>query len=93
MSSGFTATPLTDSLPLSIMHTYCQCGKRLTVAARKRTKLFMSGDSQAENNPCAFQVQTWQSLIDSLAMFTNDFMEEGRRQPPMQKRTRLLATG
>ncbi|NGZ09773.1 MAG: antitoxin [Nitrospira sp. LK70] len=35
--------------------------------------------------------QTWQSLIDSLAMFTDDFMEEARQQPPLQKRKRSLA--
>jgi antitoxin VapB len=30
--------------------------------------------------------QTWQQLTDSLTMFTDDFMEEGRRQSPLQKR-------
>jgi antitoxin VapB len=30
--------------------------------------------------------QTWQSLTNSLAMFTDDFMEEGRQQPQLQKR-------
>lgn len=32
--------------------------------------------------------QTWQLLTGSLAMFTDDFMEEGRQQPPIQKRKR-----
>jgi antitoxin VapB len=30
--------------------------------------------------------RSWQSLIDSLDMFTEDFMEEGRRQLPPQIR-------
>lgn len=30
--------------------------------------------------------QTWQLLLDSLALFTDDFMEGGRQQPPVQKR-------
>jgi hypothetical protein len=55
-------------------------------------KLFMGGDSQSKKIPCEFQIETWQSLTNSLAMFTGDFMEEGRRQPPIQKRTRLVAT-
>ena len=29
---------------------------------------------------------TWQPLTESLALFTDDFMEEGREQPPIQKR-------
>lgn len=62
------------------------------MAARKKTKLFMSGNSKAEKNLCELQVQTWQSLTDSLAMFTDDFMEEGGRQPSIQKRTRFIAT-
>lgn len=73
---------------------------------RKKTKLFMSGNSQAVRIPREFQLegdeveiqrrgntliirpkkQTWQSLTDSLAMFTDDFMEKGRQQPPIQKR-------
>lgn len=35
--------------------------------------------------------QTWQSFADSLAMFTDDFMEEGRRQPQLQKRKSSFA--
>lgn len=61
------------------------------MAARKKTKPFMSDDSRVEKNPCELQVQTWQSLTDSLAMFTDDFMEEGRQQPLLQKRKRSLA--
>jgi len=30
--------------------------------------------------------ETWQTFTESLAMFTDDFMEEGRQQPPIQKR-------
>lgn len=30
--------------------------------------------------------QTWQPFTDSLAMFTDDFMEEEREQPLLQKR-------
>jgi antitoxin VapB len=29
---------------------------------------------------------TWESLFDSLSEFPEDFMEEGRNQPDMQKR-------
>lgn len=35
--------------------------------------------------------ETWQPLTDSLAMFTDDFMEEGRQQPTIQKRKRSFA--
>ena len=76
------------------------------MTTRKKTKLFMSGNSQAVRIPREFQLegdeveiqrrgntlvirpkkQTWQSLTNSLAMFTDDFMEEGRKQPPLQKR-------
>lgn len=76
------------------------------MATRKKTKLFMNGNSQAVRIPREFQLdgdeveiqrrgntllirskkQTWRSLTDSLAMFTDDFMEEGRQQPPLQKR-------
>lgn len=78
------------------------------MATRKKTKLFMSGNSQAVRIPREFQLQgreveiqrrgntlvispkkqTWQLLTDSLAMFTDDFMEEGRQQPPLQLRKR-----
>jgi antitoxin VapB len=78
------------------------------MATRKKTKLFMSGNSQAVRIPREFQLQgreveiqrrgntlvispkkqTWQPLTDSLAMFTDDFMEEGRQQPPLQVRKR-----
>jgi len=81
------------------------------VATRKKTKLFMSGNSQAVRIPREFQLEgdeveiqrrgntlvirpkkeTWQSLTESLAMFTDDFMEEGRLQPPIQKRKRPFA--
>ena len=30
--------------------------------------------------------QSWAALIDSLKKFTDDFMEDGRRQPPVQDR-------
>lgn len=34
--------------------------------------------------------QSWAALIDSLEKFTDDFMEHGRRQPPLQDRGRSL---
>ncbi len=78
------------------------------MATRKKTRLFMSGNSQAVRIPREFQLegdeveiqrrgntlvirpkkQTWQTLTDSLAMFTDDFMEDGRQQPPVQTRKR-----
>jgi virulence-associated protein VagC len=61
------------------------------MAVRKKTKLFMSGNNQTEKIPCEFQVQTWPSLTHSLAMFTDDFMEEGRQQPPLQKQKSSFA--
>ena len=83
----------------------------MAVTTRKKTKLFMSGNSQAVRIPREFQLEgdeveiqrrgntlvirpkkeTWQSLTESLAMFTDDFMEEGRQQPPIQKRKRPFA--
>ena len=30
--------------------------------------------------------QSWAALIDSLKKFTDDFMEDGRHQPPVQDR-------
>jgi antitoxin VapB len=35
--------------------------------------------------------ETWQPLMDSLAMFTADFMEDGREQPSLQRRKRTFA--
>jgi antitoxin VapB len=81
------------------------------MASRKKTKLFMSGNSQAVRIPREFQLEgneveiqrrgntliirpkkeTWQPLTDSLSMFTDDFMKEGRAQPPQQKRKRTFA--
>lgn len=81
------------------------------MATRKKTKLFMSGNSQAVRIPREFQLdgdeveiqrrgntlvirpkkQTWQPLTDSLTMFTDDFMGEGRQQPPIQRRKRPFA--
>jgi len=77
-------------------------------ATREKTKLFMSGPSQAVRIPREFKLegdeveiqrrgntlvirqrkQTWQPLTDSLPLFIDDVMEEGRQQPPLQKRTR-----
>ncbi len=34
--------------------------------------------------------QSWAALIDSLKKFTDDFMVEGRRQPPVQGRGRVF---
>jgi antitoxin VapB len=81
------------------------------MAARKKTKLFMSGNSQAVRIPREFKLegdeveiqrrgntlvirqkkQTWQLLTESLPLFTDDFMEEGRQQPLLQKRKRSFA--
>jgi antitoxin VapB len=32
--------------------------------------------------------ESWAALVNSLKMFSDDFMEEGRRQPSMQDRGR-----
>lgn len=75
---------------------------------KKKTKLFMSGNSQAVRIPRDFQLEgdeveiqrrgntliirpqkrTWQLFMESLKMFTADFMKDGRAQPPLQKRRR-----
>lgn len=34
--------------------------------------------------------QSWAALIDSLEKFTDDFMADGRRQPPVQDRSRAF---
>ena len=34
--------------------------------------------------------RSWTSLFESLGKFTDDFMAEGRNQPPVQKRRRAL---
>ena len=34
--------------------------------------------------------QSWAALIDSLRKFTDDFMVQGRNQPPVQSRSRLF---
>jgi antitoxin VapB len=34
--------------------------------------------------------KSWATLIDSLARFSDDFMQEGRRQPPAQRRKRAF---
>ena len=33
---------------------------------------------------------SWESLFDSLTKFTDDFLADGRRQPPLQKRDRAF---
>jgi antitoxin VapB len=33
---------------------------------------------------------SWESLLDSLTKFTDDFLADGRRQPPLQKRNRAF---
>lgn len=33
---------------------------------------------------------SWATLIDSLAKFTDDFLDDGRQQPPVQKRDRAF---
>ncbi len=34
--------------------------------------------------------QSWAALVNSLTKFTDDFMAEGRRQPPVQHRRRAF---
>jgi antitoxin VapB len=34
--------------------------------------------------------KSWATLIDSLGKFSDDFMDEGRRQPPVQHRRRAF---
>jgi antitoxin VapB len=34
--------------------------------------------------------KSWAPLIESLGRFTRDFMEDGRKQPPIQKRRRAF---
>jgi antitoxin VapB len=36
------------------------------------------------------KTQSWATLIDSLDKFTDDFLENGRRQPPVQDRGRAF---
>ena len=62
-------------------------------------KLFQNGNSQAVRLPKAFRnghqvilepIETnWDSLFESLNEFPEDFMEDGRNQPPMQTRELL----
>jgi antitoxin VapB len=35
--------------------------------------------------------KSWTALIESLEKFTDDFMEKGRNQPPVQKRDRAFS--
>lgn len=35
--------------------------------------------------------RSWAALIESLKKFTGDFMAQGRRQPPVQKRGRAFS--
>jgi antitoxin VapB len=35
--------------------------------------------------------KSWAALIQSLQKFTDDFMESGRNQPPVQKRNRAFS--
>ena len=35
--------------------------------------------------------RSWASLIESLPKFTDDFMEKGRNQPPVQKRDQTFS--
>jgi len=35
--------------------------------------------------------KSWKSLVESLDKFTEDFMANGRRQPTIQKRSRLFS--
>jgi antitoxin VapB len=35
--------------------------------------------------------KSWSALIESLGRFTDDFMKEGRRQPPLARRDRAFS--
>ena len=35
--------------------------------------------------------KSWAALVESLQKFTDDFMEKGRSQPPVQKRDRAFS--
>ncbi len=35
--------------------------------------------------------KSWAALINSLQKFTDDFMEKGRKQPPVQKRDQAFS--
>jgi antitoxin VapB len=35
--------------------------------------------------------KSWSALIESLEKFTDDFMDKGRNQPPVQKRHRTFS--
>ena len=35
--------------------------------------------------------KSWSSLVESLDKFTEDFMSNGRKQPPIQKRSKLFS--
>lgn len=35
--------------------------------------------------------KSWKSLVESLDKFTEDFMANGRRQPTIQKRSRMFS--
>jgi antitoxin VapB len=35
------------------------------------------------------KAHSWASLVESLTKFSDDFMAEGRQQPPVQKRDRF----
>jgi len=101
-----------DGPSSSVYHqVYTLSRRSRVVKSIKKTKLFMSGNSQAVRIPRDFQMKgdeveiqrrgntliirppkpTWQPLMDGLTMFTSDFMEEGRTQPPTQKRKRTFA--
>ena len=36
------------------------------------------------------KAHSWASLVESLTKFTDDFLADGRRQPPLQKRDRAF---
>lgn len=70
--------------------------RRTSQAVRTHPKFQMQGDEaeiQRRGNTLVIrpEKQTWQPLKDSLTMFTADFMEDGRQQPPVQKRKRPFA--
>ena len=49
-----------------------------------------SGAQQLDVGVEANMKRSWAALIDSLDKFTDDFMADGRRQPPIQRRRRTF---
>lgn len=68
-----------------------ESGNSQTEAVRIPCKFQLEGDEvkiPRRDNTLVIppKKQTWRLLVDSRALFTDDFMEGGRQQPPVQKR-------